>query len=222
MITTNEFIVRILLAAVLGGIVGFERERQHQPTGLRTLMILTIGAAMAMMLSSSVAIQFKAFGASGDPGHIAAQVVSGVGFLGAGAILHYGVNVKGLTTATSLWTMAIIGLTVGAGLYLFSIVTTLLVLVILVILNIVEKRYIRVYSDLNLSVKAIDHPGIIEEIRKLLADRGSVVNVSTVNKNLEDNNITINLTLRSLDANLLDTLVGRLSDVQGMIKFKIE
>lgn len=222
MVTVNEFIIRILLAAVLGGIVGFERERQHQPTGLRTLMILTIGSALAMMVSSSVAIQFRELGASGDPGHIAAQVVTGVGFLGAGAILHYGVNVKGLTTATSLWTMAIIGLAVGSGYYLFGIFTTLLVLVILVILNIVEKRYIKVYSDLSLSVKAIDHPGIIEEITKLLGDRGSVVNVSTVSKNLADNNISISFTLRTLDANLLDTLVGRLSSVQGIIKFKVE
>jgi putative Mg2+ transporter-C (MgtC) family protein len=222
MVTTSEFIIRILLATALGAIVGFERERQHQPTGLRTLMILTIGSALAMMLSTSLAIQFRALGVSGDPSHLAAQVVSGVGFLGAGAILHYGINVKGLTTATSLWTMAIIGLTVGAGHYLFSILTTLLVLLILVVLNIIEKRYIHVYSDLTVSIKAVDRPGIIDETRKLLVGRDNTVTVVSINKNLADNVIAINLALRTLNVNALDNLVAQLSSIQGMIKFKIE
>ena len=222
MVTTAEFIIRILLAAVLGAIVGFERERQHQPTGLRTLMILTIGSAMAMMLSTSVAVQFHSLGVNGDPAHLAAQVVSGVGFLGAGAILHYGVNVKGLTTATSLWTMAVIGLTVGAGNYLFGILTTLLVLSILVVLNIIEKRYIHVYSDLTLSIKAVDRPGIIDETRKLLMGHNNTVTVSSINKNLSDNVISIDMSLRTLNVNALDALVGQLSSIQGVIKFKIE
>src|SRR5450759_244806 len=222
MVTTSEFIIRILLATALGAIVGFERERQHQPTGLRTLMILTIGSALAMMLSTSLAIQFRALGVSGDPSHLAAQVVSGVGFLGAGSILHYGINVKGLTTATSLWTMAIIGLTVGAGHYLFSILTTLLVLLILVVLNIIEKRYIHVYSDLTVSIKAVDRPGIIDETRKLLVGRDNTVTVASINKNLADNVIAINLALRTLNVNALDNLVAQLSSIQGMIKFKIE
>ena len=218
MVTASEFVIRIFLAAALGAIVGFERERQHQPTGLRTLMILTIGAALAMMVSTSVASQFK----NGDPAHLAAQVVSGVGFLGAGAILHYGINVKGLTTATSLWTMAIIGLSVGAGFYLFSGVTTVLVLVILVVLNIIEKRFIHVYSDLTLAIKAVDRPGLIEETRKLVEVKGNTVTVSSINKNLSNNVIAINLSVRTLNSNVLDSLVGQLSSVQGVIKFKIE
>ncbi len=222
MVSESEFIIRILLAAVLGGIVGFERERQHQPTGLRTLMILTIGSALAMMLSTGVAFQFHAMGINGDPAHLAAQVISGVGFLGAGAILHYGINVKGLTTATSLWTMAIIGLTAGAGYYFFSAVTTLLVLVILVVLNIIEKRFIHVYSDLTLMVSAVDRPGIIDEIRHLWAGRGNTVDVSSVKKSLKDNTITINLSLRTLKGDALDALVGQLSSIQGLIEFTVE
>jgi putative Mg2+ transporter-C (MgtC) family protein len=222
MVSYPEFIIRILLAAALGGIVGFERERQHQPTGLRTLMILTIGSALAMMLSTSVAFQFHTLGMNADPAHIAAQVISGVGFLGAGAILHYGINVKGLTTATSLWTMAIIGLTVGAGYYFFSAVTTLLVLVILVVLNIIEKRFIRVYSDLTLIVAAVDRPGIIDEIRHLLAGRGNTVSVSSVKKSLKDNTITLNFSLRTLKGDALDDLVGQLSSIQGLFEFTVE
>jgi putative Mg2+ transporter-C (MgtC) family protein len=212
MVSYPEFIIRILLAAALGGIVGFERERQHQPTGLRTLMILTIGSALAMMLSTSVAFQFHTLGMNADPAHIAAQVISGVGFLGAGAILHYGINVKGLTTATSLWTMAIIGLTVGAGYYFFSAVTTLLVLVILVVF----------YSDLTLIVAAVDRPGIIDEIRHLLAGRGNTVSVSSVKKSLKDNTITLNFSLRTLKGDALDDLVGQLSSIQGLFEFTVE
>jgi len=102
LISEGEILIRLGLAALLGMIVGFERERQNQPAGLRTHAILAIGSCLAMTISINLAVQFVPHVPNGDPARLAAQVISGIGFLGAGAILRYGTNVKGLTTATSL------------------------------------------------------------------------------------------------------------------------
>ena len=143
MISEVQILLRVLVGAILGSLVGFERERQDQPAGLRTHMILVIGATLAMVLSVNLGYLFARPGTPADPARLAAQVISGIGFLGAGAILRYGFTVKGLTTATSLWTMAIVGMTVGAGYYLIGVVTTALMLIVLALLNVLEKRYVR-------------------------------------------------------------------------------
>ena len=117
-------ILRILLAAVLGSAIGAQREWSGKPAGLRTLALISIGAALFAVISE--------YGfAGGNPSMIAAGIVSGVGFLGAGAILHRHSGVEGLTTAASIWLTAAIGLAAGAGFYLISIITTMIALVIL-------------------------------------------------------------------------------------------
>ena len=105
----------ILCAGLFGSLVGLERELHGQPAGLRTHMILAVGAALAAILSISYSQFLSNPEMMSDPGRIVAQVVSGVGFLGAGAILRFGVTIKGLTTASSLWTTAIIGIAAGSG-----------------------------------------------------------------------------------------------------------
>ena len=133
MLPNVELIGRLLLAALLGSAIGFERERLLWTAGLRTHMTVCVGSCLIMIVS--------AFGFSDilgtphvtlDPSRIAAQVVSGIGFLGAGAILLRGDVVRGLTTAASVWTVAGIGLAVGGGLYLAAIATTVLILIILI------------------------------------------------------------------------------------------
>jgi putative Mg2+ transporter-C (MgtC) family protein len=218
----DQFILRLLLSAVLGGVIGFERERQSQPAGLRTLIILSVGSTLAMVLSINMAFQYTPGEPAGDPARLAAQVVSGIGFLGAGAILHYGINVKGLTTATSLWTIAIVGLAVGAGRYIESIATTLVMLLVLVGLNIIERRYIHSYTSFDLTIKAADKHGMIEEIKSKLSDPGHTVKVIRVSKDLDDNRITVELTVRALETNLQDHLIGQLSGIEGVKSFKIE
>lgn len=100
--------VKLLLAGFLGGIVGYEREKNEHPAGLRTHILVCLGSALIVLISQS-------YGASSDPTRIAAQIVSGIGFLGAGTILRQGNMVRGLTTAASLWTVAGIGMAVGVG-----------------------------------------------------------------------------------------------------------
>lgn len=222
MVPDQEFVIRILISAALAALVGIERERQNQPAGLRTLMILAIGSTMAMILSINMAFQFKIEGVSGDPARMAAQVISGIGFLCGGAILHYGLNVRGLTTATSLWTIAIIGLTVGAGHYLAAGGTTLLLLVILVVLNFIEDRFIPQYHTYAVTLKAEDRPGMMKEVRDLFDDPGFKMTMTSVTKNLDEDRITLILSVRSLQKQVLDTLITRLSNSKGIKSFKIE
>ncbi|MCC6178920.1 MAG: MgtC/SapB family protein [Chloroflexi bacterium] len=116
-------VARMLLAFALGGVLGWERERAGRPAGLRTHMLVTAGAAAYTIVSI---YGFVDLGTVRDPGRVAAQIVTGVGFLGAGTIWRTSSAVRGLTTAASIWLAAAIGMFAGAGLYLLAIVTTVL------------------------------------------------------------------------------------------------
>ncbi|MCL2066236.1 MAG: MgtC/SapB family protein [Treponema sp.] len=138
-ITETEMVIRLLLGFIAGGIIGFERSSRRQVAGLRTHILIALGATSLMLLSIWLPWNFHPM-RSGDPGRIAAQVVSGMGFLGAGAIIRLGNSIKGLTTAASLWLTAAIGMTIGAGMYLVAAVAEVLSLVTLILLNKLENR----------------------------------------------------------------------------------
>jgi len=126
--TVMEMILRLLLATALGTIIGYQRERAKKPAGLRTHVLICLGAALFTVVS------IYGFGVASDPARVAAGVVVGIGFIGAGVILHReGEIVAGLTTATTIWAVAGIGLAAGAGLYLISVVATALVLAVLLV-----------------------------------------------------------------------------------------
>jgi len=123
-----EMVLRLLLATALGAIIGYQRERAGKPAGLRTHVLICLGAALFTVAS------LYGFGAVADPARVAAGIVAGIGFLGAGAIIHReGGLVAGLTTAATIWAVAAIGLAAGAGLYLVSAVTTILVSIVLLL-----------------------------------------------------------------------------------------
>ncbi len=126
-----EAVLRLLLAAALGAAIGYQRERARKAAGLRTHVLICVGSALFTLAS------IYGFGGASDPSRIAAGIVTGIGFLGAGAILHRehqtrGI-VEGLTTAASIWVIAGIGLAAGAGLYLLSVVTAAIVLIVLLL-----------------------------------------------------------------------------------------
>jgi putative Mg2+ transporter-C (MgtC) family protein len=155
-----ELLSRLFLAALLGSVIGFERERLNWAAGLRTHMLVCVGSSLIMLVS--------AFGFADvlgeknvvlDPSRVAAQVVSGIGFLGAGAILMRGEIVRGLTTAASLWSVAGVGLAVGGGMYIAAIGATGIMLIILAGVKPLERRFIAVKQERNIH---------------LLAERGSV------------------------------------------------
>ena len=144
MIAPEQIILRLLIATILGAVVGLERERLEWAAGLRTHALVCVGAALFMIVSS-----FGFADALGspdvvlDPSRVAAQVVSGIGFIGAGTIILRREIVRGLTTAASIWAVAAIGLAVGGGMYLAAIVATVLALVILAVVKPIEWRIFR-------------------------------------------------------------------------------
>ena len=144
----------LLLASVLGGAIGLERELSGKPAGFRTNLLICVGATL--LTEMSVAIGNMAVNpANADPGRIAAQIVSGIGFLGAGTIIQAKGSVIGLTTAATLWVVSAIGIAIGAGSYVEAIGTTVLVLVALLLLGKVEARLIHAKRAQNLVVQTI-------------------------------------------------------------------
>ncbi len=138
-LTTTSAVFRIFLSLVLGSIVGVERKRKGQMAGLRTFALISMGACIAMMLSIYVCQETVGL-LRGDPSRIAAQVISGIGFLGAGTIIQMKGSVRGLTTAAGIWIIATIGMAVGCGLYIIAMVATGLVLVVLIVLEQIEHK----------------------------------------------------------------------------------
>src|ERR1043166_2566541 len=151
--------LKLILAAVLGGIIGIEREIRDKPAGLRTNILICVGSTLFMSISTNVAAML-----GGDPTRIAAQIISGIGFLGAGAVLHSHGFVLGLTTAATIWVVAGVGMALGSGLYLVAVFATAMSLVTLYFLSFVEDRiqgrrsysYSLVVSDLNQALASVN------------------------------------------------------------------
>ncbi len=138
-VTLANSVFKLVLSMVLGVLVGVERKRKGQIAGVRTFALISMGACMAMLLSIYVPQVYLGL-KNGDPGRIAAQVITGVGFLGGGAMIHMKGSVRGLTTAAGIWMTATIGMAVGVGMYWCSILATGLILVTLVLLEAWEHR----------------------------------------------------------------------------------
>ncbi len=192
-----DSLLRLLLAFVLGGIIGVEREMRDQPAGFRTHVILAIGAALLGIISINAARHYGNMRV-GDPARIAAQVVSGIGFLGAGAIFKIGVNVRGLTTAATLWSTAAIGLAAGMGCPEGAIFTTALVMFSLLLLRRVERLLLATKPKLHLYVSAYDSPSIMGEIEKTLNSLCLKIDFVEVNRDPEVGEVEINMVVRPL------------------------
>jgi putative Mg2+ transporter-C (MgtC) family protein len=170
----GEFLCRLVVAALLGGAVGLEREIHGRPAGIRTYLILSLGTALLMVLSEYllVAYQSKYPGlAQGDPGRIAGQAITGIGFLGAGVIIRYKDTIRGLTTAACVWLVCSVGLTVGAGFYLVGAAVTLLTLMALIGLKAGELRLRKDWFE-ELGVVSADLPGQVMRMEDLIVQHG--------------------------------------------------
>ena len=221
MIGEWDILIRLLIAAGLGAVVGFERERSQQPAGLRTHIILVVGSTLAMTLSVNLAIQFQPLVPNGDPARLAAQVISGIGFLGAGAIFRYGFSIKGLTTATSLWTMAVVGLVVGAGHYLAAVGATILILIVLFAINIIEDRFINPYLAVTLTLSATDRPAVLIDLKKLLEKQGVKYARFTIQKNIKRKTLRIETQIRVHNEGGVEPLMAELSVMPGVRAFRL-
>ena len=163
-----ELIVRLVIAAGLGSLIGAERERLIWAAGLRTHMLVCVGSCLLMVVSAYGFASVLGPNVVLDPSRVAAQVVSGIGFLGAGSILLRGDLVRGLTTAASLWTVAAIGLAVGGGLYVEAIAATIIILVILAGIKPLEKWYQRRSQTLQVRLRVAKGKLSLNELCKVL------------------------------------------------------
>ncbi|HLJ88391.1 MAG TPA: MgtC/SapB family protein [Candidatus Angelobacter sp.] len=162
----SKTVTRLTLAAILGGVIGLERELKHHPAGLRTNMFIAFGSAMFTILSAELAGEF-----TGDHTRIAAQIIPGIGFIGAGSILHSKGGVVGLTTAATLFVVASIGMACGAGLYMTAIFATILIFFALQVLGAMERRLSLKPLLMNYSVVAEKKPNeIVVEVTSALED----------------------------------------------------
>ena len=220
----DESLLRLSLAAVLGGLIGIERELREREAGLRTHLLVALGSCLFTIVS---AYGFHAFLASGeavvraDPTRIAAQIVTGIGFLGAGAIIRQGLSVRGLTTAATLWVVAAVGLAAGAGYYSAAVITTAVVLVALWPLRIVAYRIIRRFRPddgrLYVQLPAGAPPGaLIDEVERA----GARITAIEVSQEGDRRRLELDLALpRDLAA---PRLVARIADVPNVADVRWE
>lgn len=166
-VTTLSSVYKLFLSLVLGSVVGYERKQKGQPAGLRTFALIAMGSTLAMILSIYVPQEYLGL-KNGDPGRIAAQVVTGIGFLGAGAIIQMKGSVRGLTTAAGIWMVAAIGMAVGVGMYVIAVIATVFIMLILRWLDKFEHR-VNIGTELRtLTIRVADIVNNLNEYREVL------------------------------------------------------
>ena len=220
-VTTATATLRLLASLLAGGLIGLERERRRQPAGLRTHILISVGSTLLMLLSIYMAQQFASMGDS-DPGRIAAQVVSGIGFLGAGAIIKLGNNVKGLTTAASIWVSAGIGLAIGAGFFIPAYIAVLIILFTLFLLNIIEKR---VFPPERTKVMSLFFDGSSvdsKKIRKLLDLHGIKIQTIDVIQAIQKEKVRVNLLIQLPSSINISQLYKEIRSLPDISKIKMD
>ncbi len=209
-----EAVVRLSLSFLLGAVLGLERETHDRPAGLRTFILVSVGSTLVMIVSMTLRDLYPAT-AGVDPGRIAAQVVTGIGFLGAGTIMREGPFIRGLTTAAGLWVVSAIGLAVGAGFYLVAVATTGLVMIALTLLVRVERYYIGGKGYGRVTVTAADEPGQLGRIASALGERG--IDIKDIRMNPRDEGfVEIDLRVRAPHKDALRLAIQAIMSVKGV------
>nr|PZN05290.1 MAG: methyltransferase [Bacillota bacterium] len=215
--TSTDILLRIFLSVLLGGIIGIERESVNRPAGFRTHVLVCTGSTLTMLVSIYMFEKYRAL-TSIDPARIAAQVVSGIGFLGAGTIIRVGPTVKGLTTAASLWTVGSIGLAIGSGFYIAAIVATLFTFLTLISLSRIEDFIIGKKLLHSIYLIVDDKPGQVGKIGTILGEMGVSIKKIRIENNAEqeDSKVAIYLLIRLPSNVKLDDIISRFSQIDGV------
>jgi putative Mg2+ transporter-C (MgtC) family protein len=215
--------LRLLVAGLLGGFIGWEREVSNHPAGFRTHILVCMGSTLIMLLSIYGFNDWMEHeNVRMDPARLAAQVISGIGFLGAGTILRHGFTVTGLTTAASLWVVAAIGLAVGAGFYFASVVTTIFVLISLVFLNRMEMVMVRQRRLRLLKLKVRDETGILGKVSSFLGEHQVNIRKVTIEEEPEEQRMELRFTVKLTSEIDLTNLLQALSGMEGVYEVHME
>lgn len=215
-VTTLSSVYKLLVSMILGAVVGYERKKKGQNAGVRTFSLIAMGASLAMILSIYVPQEYLGL-KNGDPGRIAAQVVTGIGFLGAGAIIQMKGSVRGLTTAAGIWMVAAIGMSVGVGMYWVSLIATVLILFILVQLERIEHRISRGGEARIIRIFAKTIVTDIEPYRQCLADYKSTLQNYFIEYDYDENITRLNLVVVSRENSNFPEILNALAGI-GPVK----
>ena len=176
-----DIILRMACAMLVGAVIGTEREFTHRPAGMRTHMLVSLGACAVMITSQMLFAQYRVYGAMPDPARLSAQVITGIGFLGAGTILKEGPTIKGLTTAASIWAVACLGIAVGAGYYAVGLVGAACMMITLTVFEWLQELLLRNnYALYNFSATCTDIAYVLDLIRRLAAEADGIVTSTEV------------------------------------------
>jgi len=216
-------IERLFVAALLGALIGIEREHRGRSAGLRTQLLVALGAALAMFVSLTFG---KVYGAAGgafriDPARVAYGVMGGIGFLGAGAIVRYGIGIRGLTTAASLWCNAAVGLACGFGMYAVATAATLIVMFALTVLSLLD-RWLpsRIYKSLTVVLPASTKDNLTR-LQEALKDRGIRIVNTEIHRDITTDTEQIITHISMSSRTNMDVLMSLSEDLTNIRKIKL-
>lgn len=220
-----DIALRLLIASVLGGIIGLEREVHGRPAGFRTHLLVSLGSSLFVITSIYFYQKFGNFSGQGqigvDPGRVAAQVVTGIGFLGAGAIIREKASIRGLTTAACLWVASAVGLSVGVGMYATAVFVTFLAVASLVLLKRLESR---LHKDTYFWVKvwSADFEGQIAKIEGVLECFGMEVLNIVIEKDILKRTLLLDIQAKSHSRDECKRLCVAIAEMEGVTRLRLE
>lgn len=210
----QEVAIRLIAAVLLGGLVGMERENKKRAAGFRTHILVSLGSALVMITSEYIFHMYQGL-SNLDPARLGAQVISGVGFLGAGTIIRQGGSVKGLTTAASLWTVACIGIAAGIGFYEGAVIAAIIVFVTLVLLGKFEHVLVKRENEIDLCVKVENKPGMIGEVTTAIGNNGANIKNIELDSD-EDQELLLKFELKLPKGYVKDSILKDIQSIDGV------
>jgi len=221
LLTEFDMVIRLCLGFVAGAIIGFERSSKRQVAGLRTHILIATGATLLMLLSIYLPQHYHPL-KTGDPGRIAAQVVSGIGFLGAGAIIRLGNNVRGLTTAASLWFVAAVGLAIGSGMFLIAGIAEMLSIITLLVLDRIEKKIFPTGRFKMLEIFYKENTASTKEALDIIKASGIEIQSIDVNQGPKDKGTKLRLLIRIQNSADIATIARSIKSSGKVSKVEIK
>jgi len=216
-------LLKLVLAALAGGLVGLEREKRGRPAGLRTNLLVSVGACTVMIISETFFLKYGAYDAKSllrlDPSRTAAQIVTGIGFLGAGVILKEGANVRGLTTAATLWVVAGLGMAFGMGFFSLGAISTITVIMGLLLLKRLDLT-IKKDRYLYLAITARRRDSLYDDLRQLIDERGLKISDVSSQVDLEKNEIFFKVVIRQRQDDAGRELTREIEQFEGIKKIR--
>ncbi|SHH73467.1 putative Mg2+ transporter-C (MgtC) family protein [Caloranaerobacter azorensis DSM 13643] len=216
MLTIKQIFIRLFLSILLSGLIGIERESIRRPAGFRTHILVCVGSTL-VMLTGIYIVDLYNYKSNMDVTRLGAQVISGIGFLGAGTIIREGMSVKGLTTAAGLWAVACIGIAIGSGFYVAAILTALLVFVTLLAFTKFEKRIKMRRNYVYIRIVSVNQPGQLGKIGSITGKYG--VSIKNIELESQDNNmIVITLLMQIPDKSVKLDLLNELTGIENILE----